>query len=391
MIIKKNLTKKIVAVGMITVLTGGMAVSAFAENDKDKLSTLEIVEGDIEDFENFDLDMEDFELNEEDFDSIDDFEEYKEELFENNYDRYGSIENFDFDEGFDLDNYEYEFEEFENKELTEEEQNKVDELEKQLEVLSEEYFNLSLKYKPEFEKLDLEMEKLFEKQFKIGINGKNSDYDALEKELELVEQKYEDLESKAGVDKINDKIETLEEEIDSIYGFDEFNFISGKELTIEDEEKLDKLYENLEVKYEEYESEFEKLESEYLEKLNALNKKSGISDINKEISEILGFDSEDFLLMSELADFEDSFGYSENLIYGETKLLDDKTNKELENLFEKVEQIQDKNYNKFEKLEEKYELADTKEKLEQVEEEFVQLEKETGLDTIWDKIYSYFE
>ena len=322
MVIKKGLTKKFIVIGILGVLTGGMIVSVFAVHNNFNTYGVEVHNlGELEGQG-----------------SLNEFD--------------GEIINLDY--GVSISNV-----------LSEKEVNEIKELENKLKVLNEEYFNLSVKYRDEFEELDFEMNKIFEKQFKLGIEAKQSDYNKLGKEISLVEKKYEELEKKAGVDKVNEQIMSISEEINSIYGVNSFDFTFGNNLSDEERIKLEKLYEKMDKIFEDNIDKYEKINIEYHKKLDQLDEESGVLKLRAEIDEILGQSRVE-------TDFY-------------------RNDKELENLYERIEKIHSRNYNKFEELDRVYNLTDANELIEVVALDDIELNGITGFDLVWSGVYSYFE
>lgn len=254
------------------------------------------------------------------------------------------------------------------KNLSQEDLKKVEELDKKIAKLNEKYYELSVKHKKDFEKIDDKMALLFEKQVKLGFDAKDSDYEKLDKEIEKVSKEYEALEKKIGVDKINSQIKDLNMKIDKIYGFDEKSF-EFKELSEDELKEVEKLEKELDEKFKKYEKDFEKIHKEYDEKLKKLEKDSGILDLQKKINKIYGFDED-----------------VEGVYFGSGMMLEEFAEGEV---FDSLGEVSNANFNKLKKLEDTYGFEDEMEYLEIVEASNVEFE-ENGMDFTWSSIRNVF-
>ena len=155
--------------------------------------------------------------------------------------------------------------------------------------LMEDSEKLYEKHQKEYDALDIENEKIFDKLENI------EDEEAWEKVFEEIDAKYLALDKKTGMNKINVKLDKLYEKnkCDEIYEteFDKFDFENGADfgLTKEQIEKseaiekqIDKAYEENKDAYEKLDKQMEELEKEY----QKLDEKTGIAGLYKKLENL---------------------------------------------------------------------------------------------------------
>jgi septal ring factor EnvC (AmiA/AmiB activator) len=157
------------------------------------------------------------------------------------------------------------------------------------EKLMKDFDELYEKHQKEYDALDKEIDKIFDK-----LNDAE-DEKAWDKTFEEIDAKYEALDKKTGIDKINAELDRLYEEnnCDELYEaeFAEFDsdFLFGEELTEEQmkeseaiENQIDKAYEKNADAYEKLDKQMEDLEKEY----QKLDEKSGIAGLFEKLDSL---------------------------------------------------------------------------------------------------------
>lgn len=268
----------------------------------------------------------------------------------------------------------------------------------------------------EFEKLDSQYPELFD----LTNSNYNFDFTKYDKE-------YESLLEKFGILKINEQINDLDLKINEILGeqfiVDEFEFEENEELT-ELFNKIDKIVSENQNKFDKLENKYfsdknkeisDKQYDKYYNELLELEKSLGIDKLDDEISKIYDLENldENYIYGFENSfevDFEEDFegefvdSFETDLNNPEFEKLDKQINKIYENNSKKFEDL-DSKYNKLEKefdlefekisdkdFEKDYEKLNLEfdSKFEKLDKQYQDLEDKTGLSKLFEKFESLF-